>query len=172
MSNSSFCGLWVVAMGGCYGWLLWVVAMGGCYGWYIASTPLSTPCGFEPSRVRIPGATSIIFYSDPRGGPPNINERRGPLSSKFSKPHHRGEPTRFTLLVPQCGLGTRGPCVHVTLSRTSQTPSQNVTKTTKTNQNISNRCCFVDPLPSSLAATGLMTTPTGWWQRWGCRAPT
>ena len=21
---------WVVAMGGCYGWLLWVVAMGGC----------------------------------------------------------------------------------------------------------------------------------------------
>ena len=29
-STSSTGPLWVVAMGGCYGWLSWVVAMGGC----------------------------------------------------------------------------------------------------------------------------------------------
>ena len=65
------------AMGGCYGWLLWVVAMGGCYGWCVASTPLSNPCGFEPSRVLISGATSFIFHSDPRGGPPDIIHHTG-----------------------------------------------------------------------------------------------
>ena len=28
-------GVMVVAMGGCYVWLLWVVAMGGCYVWLL-----------------------------------------------------------------------------------------------------------------------------------------
>ena len=37
---------------------------------------MSNPCGFEPSRVQIPGATSFIFHSDPRGPPKQRKRER------------------------------------------------------------------------------------------------